>query len=143
MSFVYSCSFLSKLRNCLNEFAALMMFKHTILPFLVYAGFMLLACSVEDRRDLQICQTDALRICLRVKISDYARMDDLHKRCRIISLEQCRSLQLLILMFKKSKDVTMHNVYPRNTRRSQRIVFRKGHCTKEAPSLLVRSYGLI
>ena len=61
-----------------------MMYKHTILTFMEYADFMLLACSVEDRRDLQICQTDALRICLRVKISDHARMDDLHKRCKII-----------------------------------------------------------
>ena len=49
-------------RLCLTEHAAIMLYKHTILPFLENAGFMLIACKVEDRLDLQKCQNDALRI---------------------------------------------------------------------------------
>ena len=57
---------LSKLRNCLTEYASVMIYKHMILPYLEYAGFMLSACSLDERRELQICQNDALRICLRI-----------------------------------------------------------------------------
>ena len=48
----------------------------------------------------------------------------MHSRCNIISLEQRRRLQLLLLMYKKSKDVTMHKVFARNTRVSRRVVFK-------------------
>ena len=37
---------LSKLRNCLTEHAAILSYKLTILPYLEYAGFMLISCSV-------------------------------------------------------------------------------------------------
>ena len=47
-----------------------MLYKHTILPFLEYAGFLLIFCSVDDRRDLQICQNNALRICTLIKLND-------------------------------------------------------------------------
>ena len=45
-------------------------------------------------------------------------------QCKIVGLEQRRRLQLLMLMYKKSKDITMHKVFPRNTRLSTRIVFK-------------------
>ena len=45
-------------------------------------------------------------------------------QCKIVSLEQRRRLQLLMLMYKKSKDITMHKVFPLNTRLSTRIVFK-------------------
>ena len=41
-----------------------------------------------------------------------------------MSLEQRRRSQLLLLMYKKKCDVTMHKVFPRNTRFSRRIVFK-------------------
>ena len=45
----------------------------------------------------------------------------MHEKCRIISLEQRRRIQLLLLMHKKNKDVTMHKVFSRNTRQSNRL----------------------
>ena len=42
---------LSKLRRCLTEYSSIMLYKHTILPFLEYAGFMLTACGIDNRRD--------------------------------------------------------------------------------------------
>ena len=114
----------SKLRKCLTEKAAIMLYKHTILPFLEYAGFMLVACNIDDRHALQKCQNDALRICAQVRIKDRVKIDDLHKKFEIVSLEQRRRIQLLLLMYKKSKDITMHKVFARNTRVSRRIVFK-------------------
>ena len=126
-----------KIRKYLSESSAIMVYKHTILPFLEYAGSMLVPCNIDDRNDLQKCQNDALRICTKVRLTDHVRIPDLHARCKIISLEQRRRIQLLLLMYKKSKDVTMHKVFPRNTRGSNRVVFRidnyKGSLYKRSP----------
>ena len=115
---------LAKIRSCLTEHAAIMIYKLTILPYIEYAGFLVVACTLEDRKDLQIYQNDALRICTKQKLSDRIRIEDIHLRCNIISLEQRRRNQLLLLMYKKSRDLTLHRVFPRNTRMSNRIVFK-------------------
>ena len=81
----------AKLRCCLTEHAAIMLYKHTILPFLEYAAFMIIACNIDDRRDLQKCQNDALRICARVSLKDRVRLDEL--QLKIVSLEQRRRIQ--------------------------------------------------
>ena len=78
----------TKLRKCLTEHASIMLYKHTILPYLEYAGFMLIACNIDDRRALQKCQNDALRICARVSLKDRISIPDLHSKYEIISLEQ-------------------------------------------------------
>ena len=92
---------------------------------------------MDDRRDLQKCQNDALRICTRVRLTDHVKLNVLHERCKITTLEQRRRIQLLLLMFKKSKDFTMHKVFPRNTRNSMRIVFKtdnyEGSLYKRSP----------
>ena len=51
-----------------------MLYKDMILPFMEYAAFMLLSCNVEDRKELQRCQNDALRLCTRHKITDRVRI---------------------------------------------------------------------
>ena len=109
---------LAKIRRCLTEHAAVMIYKLTILPYIEYAGFLVVACTVDDRRDLQIhvCQNDALRICNKHRVSDHVRIEELHVKCKIVSLEQRRRHQLLLLMYKKSCDVTLLKVFPRNTR---------------------------
>ena len=81
-------------------------------------------CTVDERGELQNCQNDALRICTKVKLNDRVRIEYLHEKCKIVKLEQRRRQQLLMLMYKKSKDYTMHKVFPMNTRRSNRIVFK-------------------
>ena len=113
-----------KIRNYLTEYTAIMLYKQMILPFIEYAGFMLVSCNIENRRELQKCQNDALRLCLRIKVVDRIRIEDLHARCKIVSLEQWRRTQLLLLMYKKSKDLALHKVFARNTRESRQIVFK-------------------
>ena len=98
-----------------------------LLPFIEYAGLMLVACNIEDRRELQICQNDALRLCLCLKITDKTKIVDIHKRCKIVSLEQRHRTQLLLLMYKKSKSLALHKVFARNTRESKRVVFKTDH----------------
>ena len=70
---------------------------------------------------------------------DHVRIDDLHARCKIVSLEQRR--QLLLLMYKKSKDVMLRKIFPKNTRGSTRIVLRLDNTRAWAievyPSLLL------
>ena len=113
-----------KIRPFLTEFSSVMLYKHMILPFIEYAGFMLLSCTLEDRRELQRCQNDALRLCTLSRIADRIKIEDLHVKCNIISLEQCRRIQLLMIMYKKSKDLDLHKKFARNTRVSDRIVFK-------------------
>ena len=65
------------------------------------------------------------------------RIDLLHSRCKIVSLEQRRRNQLLYLMYKKSKDPSLLKLFPRNTRGSMRKVFRtanyEGTLYKQSP----------
>ena len=128
---------LSKIRPYLTEHAAIMVYKHTILPYAEYAGFMLTSCTMDDKSDLQKCQNNALRICTHRRLADHIRISDLHKKCKIVSLEQRRRMQLLSLMYKKSKDLTLRKVFPRNTRESVRLVFKtdqyEGALDKRSP----------
>ena len=92
---VHSQHINNKIRNLLTEYAAVMLYKHMILPFMQYAGFMLLPCNIDDRNELQKRQNDALRLCTKIRVSDHVKIVDLHARCNIISLEQRRRIQSL------------------------------------------------
>ena len=35
---------------------SIMVYKLTILPYIVYAGFLVTSTNIDDKRDLQICQ---------------------------------------------------------------------------------------
>ena len=48
-----------------------MVYKQTILPFLVYAGFMFVACNIEKKKK-------TLHICTKVKLKDHVRIQDSH-----------------------------------------------------------------
>ena len=69
-----------------------MLYKHMILPFLEYAGFMLIACNIGNRRELQRCQNDALRMCTLNRLADRVSIEKLHADCKIVSLEQRRRM---------------------------------------------------
>ena len=100
-------------------------------------AFMLISCNIDHRRDLQKCENDALRICGKVSLQEHVRISDLHSKFKIVSLEQQRRIQLLLLIYKKSTDISMHKVLPRGTRNSRRIVFRtdnyEGRLYKRSP----------
>ena len=88
-----------------------------ILPIIDYAGFLIIACRKDDKRDLPVLQNDTLRICNMSRISDRVSIEELHANCKIVSLEQRRRKQLLGLMFLLSKDETFLHVTDRNANR--------------------------
>ena len=71
----------------------------TILPVLDYAGCMCLSLNVEDKKDLQIMQNDALRFCYNIRFFDPVTIINLHEQAKLSSLEQRRIRQLLGLQF--------------------------------------------
>ena len=103
--------------------AAVSIYKQTILPLLDYPGFLLIATRKEDKNDFQVLQNDILRICNRTRLSDRVSIPELHSKCKMNSLEQHISIQLLWLMYMLSKDEAFLKVPNRITRRIDRIVF--------------------
>ena len=85
---------------------------------------MLLAVAVDDRKDLQIMQNDALRFCYNVRLNDCVNIVDLHTRAKLSSLEQRRIRQLLRLQFLLYKKDTDSLVTRANTRSQQKYVFK-------------------
>ena len=106
---------LRKIRKFLTEKASLSIYKQTILPILDYSGFLLLSCNVSDRSDLQKMQNDILRICLRIKLTDHISIKEIHKKAKMLSLEQRMRKQLLWLMYIDSLNVN-------NKRQNNRVL---------------------
>ena len=57
---------LRKIQQYIDSGSALLIYKQTILPIFDYPGFMCLSLNVNDKRDLQIMQNDALHFCYNV-----------------------------------------------------------------------------
>ena len=108
----------------ITEKAASSIYKQTILPVLDYAGFLLLSCNNSDRSDLQKMQNDILRICYRLKLSDQVSIKELHKKSKMLSLEQRMQKQLLWLMYIDSLDVNNRKVNNRVLRNNDKYTFK-------------------
>ena len=115
---------LRKLRKYLTYKSALQIYKQTIMPIFDYAGFLLLACSKEKKNDFQVIQNDVLRFCENKRLKDRVSIEELHKKARLVSLEQRRCKQLLSIMYKLSTDPVNLVIPARNTRMHQKLVFR-------------------
>ena len=50
------------------------------MPNFNYSGFLLLSLCVDERKDLQNMQNDALRFCYNVKLMDKVSISKLHER---------------------------------------------------------------
>ena len=115
---------LRKLRKFLTFDASLAIYKQMILPFIDYAGFLLISCRLGDKGDLQKLQNEILRICDKLKVADMVSIQKLHGKCKILSLEQRMRKQLLWLMFILSKEVDLIKPSARVTRNASKIVFK-------------------
>ena len=114
---------LRKLKPYITENSALSIYKQTILPVFDYAGFVLISCNKSDRHDLQIMQNDALRTCFNVRRRDKLSIAKMHKKAKLLSLEQRRTIQLLHLMYLHKSNVNNLRILNRNTRAAQRDHF--------------------
>ena len=115
---------LRKIRKYITFDSAVAIYKQTILPIIDYAGFLLVTCTKEVKRDFQILQNDILRISNFCRLSYMIPIEEMHKNCKIISLEQRMRMQLLWLMFILSKDESFLKVHNRVTRNAEKIVFK-------------------
>ena len=70
-----------------------------------YNGFLLMSCTLEQKRELQKRQNNAIRTYLLYKRRDHITLDRLHAEMNLLSLEQRRIVQLLKLIFVRSKKV--------------------------------------
>ena len=69
---------LGKLRYFVDKVTALLIYKQAVLPYFDYGGFLLVSCNLGQKKDLQTLQNNALRICLRYKLSDRVSERNLH-----------------------------------------------------------------
>ena len=114
---------LGKLRYFIDKKAALLVYKQAILPYLDYAGFVLLACGKGLKKDLQKLQNNGLRICLRYCMIDHVTIERLHEEANLQSLEQRRLFQALKLIYGCSKKVDYLKITANRTRAESKIVF--------------------
>ena len=115
---------LSKIRKFVDNMTALLIYKQAILPLLEYAGFILGSCNVGQRRELQILQNNALRLCKRYYLLDMIQIDRLHDECKLLGLEQRRRKQLLRLMYLHSRNESNIKKPVRMTRAVKKLVFK-------------------
>ena len=116
---------LKKIRNYINKFAAICMYKQMILPIFDFAGFMLISCTLGQKRELRKLQNRGIRTCLLYHRREHISIQRLHNEFKILSLEQRRQIQLLKLLFYRSKkDVYLKTpVGLRNTRGNVKVKF--------------------
>ena len=69
-------------------------------------------------------QNDILRLCCKITLNEHVSIKDLHKRCKMISLEQRMRRQLLWLMYIDSKNPTNRKIIERVLRNVDKYVFK-------------------
>ena len=114
---------LVKIRNMINTQCDITIYRQTILPILDYTSFLLIACNISDRTELQKLQNHALRICYNVRLRDRVSIIQMHTRAGLLSLEQRRQKQLLCFMFIHKYRHSIARVHGRNTRATQQFSF--------------------
>ena len=114
---------LRKLRYYITEKSAISIYKQMILPVFDYPGFLLISCNKSDPQALQVIQNDALRCCYNVRRRDKLSVSSMHKKSKLLSLEQRRTFQLLSLMFLHKNCRSNLKSPIRNTREADRPQF--------------------
>ena len=116
---------LRKIRKYLNEFAAVQVYKQTILPLLDYCGFLSMSGNKNCYIPLQILQNDALRACVGYPDGYNMSRVNLHERVKLSSVFQRWDKQLLLVMFEEARDVDNVVEPVRATRQSLKMNFRQ------------------
>ena len=114
---------LRKIRNYITKFAAMCVYKQMILPIFDFAGFMLTACTLGQKRELRKLQNRGIRTCLLYHRREHISIQRLHNEFKILSLEQRRQIQLLKLLFHRSKNPIYLKIPVRPTRANVKVNF--------------------
>ena len=114
---------LRKIRCYINKFTAMCIYKQMILPIFDFAGFLLVSCTLGQKRELRKLQNRGIRTCLLYHRRDHISIQRLHNEFKILSLEQRRRIQLLKLLFYRSKNPALLKVPIRATRGNVKVKF--------------------
>ena len=104
----------------MNQHAAILVYKQTILPIFDYAGFLLISVGNGIKHDLQVMQNDAIRFCKNI---DRVSIPVLHNSIKLLSLEQRRQKQLLKIVYVQSQKNRARALTNVNTRSQTKYVF--------------------
>ena len=115
---------LRKIRKYLSFEIAVQIYKQTILPYFDYGGFLIIALSKDKKHELQVMQNDVLRICNNSKLADRISIELLHKKANLLSLEQRREKQVLMLMYLYSQHDNVRKICARETRSTNKFIFK-------------------
>ena len=100
-------------------------YKQMILPIYDYVGFMLVSYTLGQKRELRKLQNRGIRTCLLHDRREHISIERLHSEFKILSLEQRRHIQLLKLLYYRSK-TPMYLKVPVNTMRANaKVQFKK------------------
>ena len=99
-----------------------MVYKQTILPHVDYVGFILLSYR-PYLGVLQILRNNALGFCLRYRLANRVRIEDLHFEAKLQSVEQRSTFQLFKLLYSYSKDASHLKTLVQLTRGGTKIMF--------------------
>ena len=88
------------MRSFINVKAALLVFKSMLLPLLEYGDVFLSACTMKNRKKLQVIQNKGLRCALNKGLE--ASTDELHSEAKLLKLQYRREQHVLKCMFGKS-----------------------------------------
>ena len=69
----------TEIRRQITADAAKVLYKQMILPILDYSGFLIISCTIEQKRELQKRQNNALRTCLLYNGRDRITIERLHR----------------------------------------------------------------
>ena len=69
-------------------------------------------------------QNDVLRICNNSKLADRISIEFLHKKANLLSLEQRREKQVLMLMYLYSQKDNVRKICARETRSTNKCIFK-------------------
>ena len=110
--------FLAKIRCYLTTYAALLIYKTTILPLLDYADYIYNPETKYAENKLQLLQNKALRIVYKVQLGRDrdTRSNELHSRANIIHLKDRRKQHLLHYAFDLAQNPGNRDMRPIRTR---------------------------
>ena len=108
--------FLARIRCYLTTYAALLIYKTTILPLLDYADYIYNPETKYEENKLQLLQNKALRIVYKVQLGRdrTTRSNELHSRANIIHLKGRRKQHLLHYAFDLAQNPGNRDMRPIN-----------------------------
>ena len=110
-----------KIRQCLSEKSAIVIYKATIVPIFDYNDLIYNLLNQQQLTKLQRLQNRALRLVFKGRILSVAEM---HERAKVEYLAQRRETHLVALMFNRKGDEKYKDQTERVTRRGEAVLLK-------------------